>query len=136
MNRVLLVYLFLIHVIACDARNLESDGRKRSESNVNIRIQGDNLHGENLLVQYIESRIELKKKELAQTDVNNFDYEHIQKELKIYQEDLERLKKETQLWDNYSNAKKVVIERGLQKLIVSWRYSSQHRTKSTRDNPY
>ena len=80
MNRVLLVYLFLIHVIACDARNLESDGRKRSESNVNIRIQGDNLHGENLLVQYIESRIELKKKELAQTDVNNFDYEHIPKE--------------------------------------------------------
>jgi hypothetical protein len=106
MNRVLLVYLFLLKVIACDARNLESDGRKRSESNVNIRIQGDNLHGENLLVQYIESRIELKKKELAQTDVNNFDYEHIQKELKIYQEDLERLKKETQLWDNYSNAKK------------------------------
>lgn len=106
MNRVLLVYLFLIHVIACDARNLESDGRKRSESNVNIRGQGDNLHGENLLVQYIESRIELKKRELAHTDVNNFDYKHIQKELKIYQEDLERLKKETQLWDNYSNAKK------------------------------
>lgn len=106
MNRVLLFNLFVISLTAGDARNLESDGRKCSESDVNIRIQGDNLHGENLLAQYIESRIELKKKELAQTDVNNFDYEHIQKELKIYQEDLERLKKETQLWDNYSNAKK------------------------------
>lgn len=106
MNRVLLFNLFVISLTAGDARNLESDGRKCSESDVNIRIQEDNLHGENLLAQYIESRIELKKKELAQTDVNNFDYEHIQKELKIYQEDLERLKKETQLWDNYSNAKK------------------------------
>lgn len=106
MNRVLLVYLFLIKVIACDARNLESDGRKRSESNVNIKVEGNNLHGESSLVQYIGSQIELKKKELAQTDVNDLRYKWIQKELKIYQEDLERLKIETQLWDNYSNAKK------------------------------
>jgi hypothetical protein len=106
MNRVILFNLFLISLIAGDARSIESDKRKRSGNNVNIRILGDNLHGEDSLVQYIESRIELKKKELARTDVNIFDYKHIQKELKNYHEDLERLKKETQLWDSYSNAKK------------------------------
>lgn len=106
MNRVILFNLFLISLIAGDARSIESDKRKRSGNNVNIRILGDNLHGEDSLVQYIESRIELKKKERARTDVNSFDYKHIQKELKNYHEDLERLKKETQLWDSYSNAKK------------------------------
>jgi hypothetical protein len=106
MNRVILFNLFLISFIAGDARSIESDERKRSGNNVNIRIQGDNLHGEDSLIQYIESRIELKEKELARTDVNSFDYKHIQKELKNYHEDLERLKKETQLWDNYSTAKK------------------------------
>lgn len=106
MNRVLLFNLFLVSSIASDGRNIKSDERKNSENNNSIIIQGNNLHGENLLVQDIEARIELKKKELAQTDVNNFRYEYIQKELKIYQEDLEKVKKETQLWDNYSRAKK------------------------------
>jgi hypothetical protein len=106
MNRILLLNLFIISLTAGDARNLESDEGKRSENNVNVRIQGDDLRGQNLVVQYVESQIELKKNELAQTDVNNIKYKHIQKELKNDQEYLERLKKEMQLWDNYSNAKK------------------------------
>jgi len=76
MNRILLLNLFIISLTAGDARNLESDERKRSENNVNVRIQGDDLRGENPMIQYVESRIELKKNELAQTDVNNINYKH------------------------------------------------------------
>lgn len=135
MNRVLLFNLFLVSSIASDGRNIKSDERKNSENNNSIIIQGNNLHGENLLVQDIEARIELKKKELAQTDVNNFRYEYIQKELKIYQEDLEKVKKKHNCGIIIQEPKKMAIGWRLQKLIVSWPYSSQHRTKSIRDNP-
>ena len=106
MRRVLLFQIFLISLIVYGSQNDKIDKKEHFEDGFNVRLQVNNLPRENLLVQYIESRIGLKKKELAQTDVDKFDYKHIKKELKIYHEDLERLKKETQLWDNYSNAKK------------------------------
>ena len=106
MKRLLFFNVFIISLIVCGAQNGGNEGKERSEKDVNIIIRGNGLYSEDPLVQYLEGRIELKNKELAQTDVNNFDYKWIQRDLKIYQEDHERVKKEKQLWDNYSSANK------------------------------
>jgi hypothetical protein len=66
-----------------------------------------NVVVEDPLIRQLEDWIESKKIELMRTDSNHFSYGSIQRQLKVYQGDLERVKIERQLWDNYKNARTI-----------------------------
>lgn len=80
MNRFLILSLFLDNVITCNAQNRKTDEIKRFKSDIKISSDGNNLHGKKVLINDIEAWIEQKKKELAQTDVNDFRYKWIQRD--------------------------------------------------------
>ncbi len=78
-----------------------------SENTSSAVNSATNIDIEDPLIRLLEDLIESKKIKLMRTDSNHFSYSSIQRQLEMYQGDLERVKIEGQLWNNYRNAIKI-----------------------------
>jgi hypothetical protein len=103
-------FILIIFISNCSVAIASSN--KFSETNLSENTSSAvslaaNINIEDPLIRRLEDLIESKKIKLMRTDSNHFSYRSIQRQLEMYQGDLERVKIEGQLWNNYRNAIKI-----------------------------
>ena len=101
------IFILIIFISNCSVAIASSNKfftKNLSENTSSAVNLATNIDIEDPLIRQLEDWIESKKIELMRTDSNHFSYSGIQRQLKTDQGDLERIKIERQLWNNYKNA--------------------------------